>query len=211
MYTTNVNVTYTLQCLALCHCNYFVLWCTRVYTHCRCVYIIMYMGVQSLVARSILLTNSAPTFLEYGKNIHTLIAIDTMHAGLHKLTAYCMLVSVLLAYPECIHHQCNTMHCLCIYMAWRLFAGELHVTLLCASEPVICRHLLASNTAGQVWWRPWERPEIAIEVVTSLELLKSWKWRGYCQANTILIMTIPSLSTPSRPASEREQQWTRMK
>jgi hypothetical protein len=47
-----------------------------------------------VLARSILLTNSAPAFLEYGKNIpvHTLIAIDTtMHA------AYSQLESVLLA------------------------------------------------------------------------------------------------------------------
>jgi hypothetical protein len=27
-----------------------------------------------------------------------------------------------------------------------------------------CR-LWASNNIGQVWWRPWERPEIAIEEV----------------------------------------------
>jgi hypothetical protein len=48
------------------------------------------MGV---LARSILLTNSAPAFLEYGKNIlvHTLIAVDTMHA------AYSQLEYVLLA------------------------------------------------------------------------------------------------------------------
>jgi hypothetical protein len=32
---------------------------------------------------------------------------------------------------------------------------------LCALEPVVGKHLLASNIAGQVW----ERPEIAIEVV----------------------------------------------
>jgi hypothetical protein len=50
----------------------------------------MTMGVP---ARTILLTNSAPAFLEYGKNIpvHTLITIDTMHA------AYSQLESVLLA------------------------------------------------------------------------------------------------------------------
>jgi hypothetical protein len=61
------------------------------------------MGV---LARSILLTNSALAFLEYGKNIpvHTLIAIDTMHA----------------AYG---------------YMAWRLFdAGELHVNSAVRSQ-----------------------------------------------------------------------------
>jgi hypothetical protein len=34
-----------------------------------------------------------------------------------------------------------------------------------ALEPVVGKHLWASNTAGQVWWRPWEWPEIAIEVV----------------------------------------------
>jgi hypothetical protein len=52
----------------------------------------MAMGV---LARSILLTNSVPAFLEYGKNIpvHTLIAIDTMHAH----AAYSQLESVLLA------------------------------------------------------------------------------------------------------------------
>jgi hypothetical protein len=37
-------------------------------------------------------------------------------------------------------------------MARRLLAGELHVnTLLCAAEPVVGKHLLVSNTAGQVW------------------------------------------------------------
>jgi hypothetical protein len=36
--------------------------------------------------------------------------------------------------------------------------------------------------------------------------LESWKWRGYYQASAILIMAIPSLDTPSRPATEREQQ-----
>jgi hypothetical protein len=52
----------------------------------------MYMAM-GVLARSILLTNSVPAFLEYGKNIpvHTLIAIDTMHA------AYSQLESVLLA------------------------------------------------------------------------------------------------------------------
>jgi hypothetical protein len=37
----------------------------------------------------------------------------------------------------------------------RLFAGELHVNsavfIARASEPVVGKHLLASNTAGQVW------------------------------------------------------------
>jgi hypothetical protein len=45
-----------------------------------------------------------------------------------------------------------------------------------------------------VWWRPWEQPEIAIEVVkfgaTEVEL-------------AILIMAIPSLNTPGRSPSER--------
>jgi hypothetical protein len=53
----------------------------------------MTMGV--VLARSILLTNSVPTFLEYGKNIpvHTLSAIDTMHADNSQLES----VAVLLA------------------------------------------------------------------------------------------------------------------
>jgi hypothetical protein len=51
------------------------------------------MCVGVLLLRSILLTNSAPAFLEYGKNIlvHTPIPIDTMHA------AYSQLEYVLLA------------------------------------------------------------------------------------------------------------------
>jgi hypothetical protein len=43
---------------------------------------------KGVLARSILLTNPAPAFLEYGKNIqvHTLIVIDTMlHASYSQL------------------------------------------------------------------------------------------------------------------------------
>jgi hypothetical protein len=44
------------------------------------------------------------------------------------------------------------------YGGFLLFAGELHVDsavfIACASEPVISKHLWASNTAGQVWERP---------------------------------------------------------
>jgi hypothetical protein len=57
-----------------------------------------------------------------------------------------------------------------------LFAGELHVDsavfIARSSEPVNSKHLWASNTAEQV------------------------------TDSTILIMAIPSLNTPSRPASE---------
>jgi hypothetical protein len=40
-----------------------------------------------------------------------------------------------------------------------------------ASEPVVSKHLWASNRPnhGQVWWRPWERPKIAIEEVVKFE------------------------------------------
>jgi hypothetical protein len=87
------------QCLALGFAIVIVLYCDVRVTHdsvaslstgpVACI--IMYMGV---LARSILLTNSAPAFLEYGKNIP--VHIDTMHAaGLHA--SYSQLESVLLA------------------------------------------------------------------------------------------------------------------
>jgi hypothetical protein len=101
----------------------------------------MAMGV---LARSILLTNPVPAFLEYGKNIpvHTLIAIDTMHAaGLPA--SYSQL--------ECLHSHSASCNALPIWRGGFLMLANCTSTLLCAAEPVVGKHLLASNTAGQVW------------------------------------------------------------
>jgi hypothetical protein len=65
-------------------------------------------------------------------------------------------------------------------------------TLLCAAEPVIGKHLSASkdasNTTGQVWWRPWERPEKLPSKWSSLELLTTvMEGRGSgCQSGAVV-------------------------
>jgi hypothetical protein len=64
-----------------------------------------------------------------------------LHAGLRMLTGVSLC---------CLHAYINELP-----MAWRLYAGELHVNsavfIARALEPVVGKHLWASNTAGQVW------------------------------------------------------------
>jgi hypothetical protein len=112
----------------------------------------MYMGV---LAISILLTNSAPVFLEYGKNIpvHTLIAIDTMHAaGLHA--SYSQLESVLLAWSLCIMQ--------CIAYGAAAFCRRTARQLCCA--PRACRRQTSVGIQSLVKTLGTAR-EIAIELV----------------------------------------------
>jgi hypothetical protein len=74
-----------------------------------------------------------------------MIAIDTMHAaGLHAYWSLCCLRS-----PACIVHQCIAYRLYGVAAFCRRTARQL--CMLCISEPVVGKHLLASNTAGQDW------------------------------------------------------------
>jgi hypothetical protein len=60
-----------------------------------------------------------------------------------------------------VYRGCNRKDCLCCLHSascnalpiWRggFLPANCTSTLLCAAEPVVSKHLLASNTAGQVW------------------------------------------------------------
>jgi hypothetical protein len=107
-------------------------------------------------------------------------------------TAWSLPVTCVCIVLACIHQSCQCM-------AWQLFAGELHVDsavfIACALEPVVSKHLWALNTAGQVWWRPWEWPDCH----RSGQVL-SLVWSTVIPAPFLIMMAIPSLNTPTRPA-----------
>jgi hypothetical protein len=173
-----------------------VLYCdVRVYTLLLCVHRVH----GCTVAGSILLTNSAPAFLEYGKNIHTLIAIDAMQG--------CMLHICLLdrSLSLCCLHSAIAMHCL-----WRggFLSANCTSTLLCLSRA-------HRNRIEYCWTSLVKTLGKARNCHRSGQVWSYWSHgsgeASYCQASAILIMAIPSLNTPSQPASVREQQWTPMK
>jgi hypothetical protein len=78
------------------------------------------------------------------KKIHTLIAIDTVQGCMH--------------HTACLLEPAGYLSLCSLHTSMSgglLFAGKLHidsaVLIARASEPVVSKHLWATNTAGQVW------------------------------------------------------------